>query len=366
VRPGLVTLFLCGDVMLGRGVDQILPYPGSPELRERYVEHARVYVDLAEAVSGPIPFPVDFGWPWGTALEPFCDVRIMNLETSITVSNDFALRKGVHYRMNPRNIPCLLAAKPDVCVLANNHVLDFGRSGLEETLDVLSAAGVRVAGAGRDAARAKRPAVGPLADGRRVVVLSAGATSSGIPLDWAAGDYRSGVDVVPVLSDDAAGNVLDRVRAAKQPGDLAVVSIHWGTNWGYDIPAEQVRFAHQLVDGGVDVVHGHSSHHPRGIEVYRRRLILYGCGDFVNDYEGIRGHQPYRPDLRLAFYATLAEDGTLSSLRMIPMRTRKMRLEKASVRDAQWLRHALERGSRPFRSRFERRDDGAIELSGES
>ena len=58
---------------------------------------------------------------------------------------------------------------------------------------------------------------------------------------------------------------------------------------------DQVRFAHRLIDGGVDLVHGHSSHHPRPIEVFRGKLVLYGCGDCINDYEGISGHQSTAP-----------------------------------------------------------------------
>ena len=61
------TLFLCGDVMLGRGVDQILPYPGDPALYERMVSDARTYVDLAVRANGEIPQPVDWSWPWGDA-----------------------------------------------------------------------------------------------------------------------------------------------------------------------------------------------------------------------------------------------------------------------------------------------------------
>ncbi len=74
-----------------------------------------------------------------------------------------------------------------------------------------------------------------------------------------------------------------------------VVSIHWGGNWGYGIPGEQRQFAHRLIDqAGVDVVHGHYSHHAKGIEVYHDKLILYGCGDFLNDYEGISGQERFR------------------------------------------------------------------------
>jgi poly-gamma-glutamate synthesis protein (capsule biosynthesis protein) len=60
----MVRLFPCADVMLGRGVDQILPHPGDPALRERCVRDARRYVELAESVSGEMPSPVDFAWLW--------------------------------------------------------------------------------------------------------------------------------------------------------------------------------------------------------------------------------------------------------------------------------------------------------------
>ena len=133
VGDGLLTLFLCGGVMTGRGVDQVLPYPGDPELREKYAADARAYVRLAERAHGRIPRLAAFAWPWGDALpvleDAAPDVRVINLETSITRSRDFAPGKAVHYRMSPGNVPCLAAARPDACALANNHMLDFGRRG---------------------------------------------------------------------------------------------------------------------------------------------------------------------------------------------------------------------------------------------
>jgi poly-gamma-glutamate capsule biosynthesis protein CapA/YwtB (metallophosphatase superfamily) len=73
-------------------------------------------------------------------------------------------------------------------------------------------------------------------------------------------------------------------------GDIVVASIHWGGNWGYRIPSAHIAFAHALIDKSqVDVIHGHSSHHPIGLEVYKGKLVIYGCGDFINDYEGISG-----------------------------------------------------------------------------
>jgi poly-gamma-glutamate capsule biosynthesis protein CapA/YwtB (metallophosphatase superfamily) len=364
----LVTLFLGGDVVTARGVDQILPHPGDPALRERYVRDARTYVDLAEAVNGRIPQPVDLAWIWGDALDILEQVRpaarIVNLEATITDSDDFAPGKAVHYRMSPRNIGCLSVAELDVCVLANNHVLDFGPAGLLETCDTLSDAGIQAVGAGKDAAEAGRPAVVGSADVARVVVLSVGADSSGIPASWAAAPDRPGVNLLPDLEEATAGRIADQVRATKNPGDITVVSIHWGSNWGYEVSRDQVRFAHWLIEYGVDVVHGHSSHHPRPLEVYRGKLILYGCGDLIDDYEGISGFDDYRDDLRLLYLPTLAVgSGELAGLRMVPMQARRMRLCPPSSTDRAWLREVLDRISRPFHSRVAIDDAGLLTLS---
>jgi poly-gamma-glutamate capsule biosynthesis protein CapA/YwtB (metallophosphatase superfamily) len=359
-----VRLFLAGDVMTGRGVDQILPHPGDPTLREPYVRDARSYVELAEAVNGPIPAPVDYAWPWGDALaaidefEP--DARLVNLETSVTRSDDVDPRKGIHYRMSPENAPCLTAARLDVCALANNHVLDFGIDGLEETLETLARAGLVTAGAGADADRAWRPAVIDVEGSGRVVVFAVGAASSGVPQSWAAAQDQPGISF---LSDLTEAEICDRVAQAKRRGDLVVASIHWGANWGYQVHRDEIRFAHRLVDCGVDVVHGHSAHHPRPFEVYRGRLILYGCGDLIDDYEGIAGYEKYRDDLRLLYFATVVPlTGVLATLTMVPMQVRGMRLHRASVPDATWLLSVLNRISRSHGSQVRMASDGTLAL----
>jgi poly-gamma-glutamate capsule biosynthesis protein CapA/YwtB (metallophosphatase superfamily) len=363
-----LTLFLSGDVMLGRGVDQILAHPGNPTLYEQQVRDARTYVDLAVLANGKFAQPVDWSWPWGDALELLedasCDARIINLETSVTTSDDYVPGKAVHYRMNPANSDAMTAVRPDVCVLANNHVLDFGRRGLLETLDVLAASGLATVGAGRSLPEAQSPVIisTPRADGR-VVVFAFGSPSSGVPYDWAATPDTPGVHVITTLSSTAADGLCRQIDQVRQPGDVTVVSAHWGSNWGYRVAADQVRFAHRLIDGGVHLVHGHSSHHPRPIEVYRGKLILYGCGDLVDDYEGIRGHDQYRHDLRLLYLPRLdPTTGQLVELRMAPLQARQMRLHRASHQDSQWLRAVLDKVSRHFGSRIDLEPDGLLSL----
>jgi poly-gamma-glutamate capsule biosynthesis protein CapA/YwtB (metallophosphatase superfamily) len=359
----VVVLCLTGDVMTGRGVDQILPAAGDPRLWEQYATSARDYVTLAEAVSGPIPQPVDCSWPWGDALQVLDelapDLRIVNLETSITSSDDAQPAKAVLYRMHPGNVGCLTVARLDACTLANNHVMDFGVGGLEETLDVLARAGLGPVGAGRDEQQAWRPAV-LTAGGQRVLVWSVGSASSGVPHSWAAGPEVAGVAFLDEHSD--ADAFCERVHRVKQPGDIAVVSVHWGSNWGYAVPRAQVRFAHRLIDSGVDVVHGHSSHHPRPVEVYRDRLVLYGCGDLINDYEGIAGHERFRGDLRLMYVARLDAAGGLDELRMVPLQSRQIRLRHATDVDARWLGRVLRKVSRGFGSRVDVAPDTSLRL----
>ena len=108
-----VTLFLCGDVMPGRGLDQILPHPSDPALHEEFVDDARRYLELAGAESGPIPRGAGFDYVWGDALGELRqrrpDVRIVNLESSITRSDAAWPGKGIHYRLHPRNAGLLAA-----------------------------------------------------------------------------------------------------------------------------------------------------------------------------------------------------------------------------------------------------------------
>jgi poly-gamma-glutamate capsule biosynthesis protein CapA/YwtB (metallophosphatase superfamily) len=342
-----VTLFLSGDVMTGRGIDQALPHPSNPRLYERYVDSALEYVALAEKANGKIPRPVDFAYIWGDALEELerfaPDVRITNLETSITTS-EIHEPKGINYRMHPANTGCLTAAKLDCCVLANNHVLDWGSRGLIETLDTLHVAGLKTAGAGRDLREALQPAIHEFGTSR-LLVFAAVTDDSGVPPHWAATGIRPGVAFLPKLSAEAAGSLASRVHAIKRAGDVTVISVHWGGNWGYEIPREQRDFAHRLIDlGAADVIYGHSSHHPKPIEVYNQRLILYGCGDFLNDYEGISGYEEYRSNLVLMYVATLeAATAKLCTLTMIPLQIKQFRLLRACEADANWLRDTLNR-----------------------
>ncbi len=245
-------LLLVGDVMLGRLVDDALRTESS-----RFV--------------------------WGDTRPLFdeADCRICNLECCIAVHPGAPPEaKTFRFVSAPGNVAVLRAAHIDAVSIANNHALDGGRPAVVEMTRLLDDAGIAHAGAGPDAASSRRPAIVRRA-GMRVALL---ACTDNEPA-WEAHHRQAGVFHVPTDVDDPRARVLlDCVWCVQESADLVVVSLHWGSNWGRYPPAEHRAFARALIDAGADVVYGHSAHVLRGIEVYRGRPILYGTGDFVDDY----------------------------------------------------------------------------------
>lgn len=339
--------------MTGRGIDQVMAHPCEPILHEDYTQSALDYVRLAEGASGQIPRGVGPSYVWGAALDELArarpDIRIINLETSITQSKDY-VPKGINYRMGPENADCLAAAVIDCCTLANNHVLDWGRAGLLDTLANLKRLRIKASGAGRDLEEAGAPAVFAVTGKGRVLVFSYASKTSGTPMSWAATADSPGVNLLPQLSEAGAAYVSEQIARVRQPQDVIIVSVHWGPNWGHDVPESQKSFAHTLIDkANVSIIHGHSSHHAKAIEVYRNRLILYGCGDFLNDYEGIKGREEYRDDLALMYFADIDPmNRDIVALELVPLQIKQFRLVRPSQEDIVWLGQTLDRESRKF------------------
>lgn len=362
----MLRLLLTGDVMTGRGVDQILPHPGDPKLYESYVKDAREYVKLAERAHGSIATPVSFKYIWGDVLAELSHAqvthRIINLETSITNNDKPWPDKPIQYKMHPQNIGCLKAAHIDACTLANNHVLDWDYDGLCETLDTLDQAGIAHAGAGRNLAEAQAPAALPFGN-YRLLLFGLGSITSGVPFEWAATETKAGIYILDDLSPESARNIAAKMHTFHSPGDLLIASIHWGANWGYDLSPEQINFAHELIDSGIALVHGHSSHHIKTLEIYHDHLILYGCGDLLTDYEGIQGYEPFRGDLGFLYLPELAPDtGHLLELRLVPVQTRQLQLRRTSLEDTRYLYSLINDLGAGFATNFELNSDDTLEL----
>ena len=110
-------------------------------------------------------------------------------------------------------------------------------------------------------------------------------------------------------------------------------------------------------------MHGHSSHHVKTAEIHSDRLVLYGCGDFLNDYEGISGYEVFRSDLRLMYLPAIdPRRGQLVEARLVPMRVTRFRLNRGAEADAEWLCDLLNRLGVPLGTRGELAPDHTLTL----
>ncbi|CCQ34439.1 poly-gamma-glutamate synthesis protein (capsule biosynthesis protein) [Halorhabdus tiamatea SARL4B] len=315
-----------GDVMLGRGVN------------DRWTD-------------------ADPAGVWGTTLERLrsLDGLVANLESCVSDGGERWPGKTYYFRADPEfAVPALETADVSVAALANNHVLDFGESGLQETLANLDEAGVAHTGAGPNRDTALEPAVFD-AGGLTVAVISLTDRWAA----YAAGEHSPGTAYTPLDRSEGATralvrNTLDRANAADP--DLVVASLHWGPNWEAFPSASQQRFARWLVRHGVDVVHGHSAHVLQGVEVYQGRPIIYDAGDFVDDYI----HKDGLQNKRSALFELVVTDGRLDELRLVPVEIENRAVSLADADISRWVHETMAERSEPFGTGVERTDDGVV------
>jgi poly-gamma-glutamate synthesis protein (capsule biosynthesis protein) len=177
------------------------------------------------------------------------------------------------------------------------------------------------------------------------------------------------VFLIPDYSGESVHLVKEAIEKVNRKNrDVVVASVHWGGNWGWDPERGQRDFAHRLIDhAGVHVVHGHSSHHVKGIEVYKGKLILYGCGDLVNDYEGIDTHHgqeaEYRGEVGALYFADIdVNTGELKALEIVPTRIRHLSAHVAGRADASWLAKTLTVLGLDFQTKVEKTPGNALSL----
>jgi poly-gamma-glutamate synthesis protein (capsule biosynthesis protein) len=297
-------------------------------------------------------------FPWGDTLPLLkaADWRFCNLECVIADGGApwSAYPKAFHFRSAAKNVAVLGAARIDAVSLANNHVLDYGYDALVEMLEILDGAEILHAGAGRNFEEASRMATAEVR-GRKLGLL---AFTDNEP-EWEASADRPGIFYVPVEPEDPrAAQLLESVRSDAAAVDLLIVSAHWGPNWGYAPPEEHVRFAHALVEAGAGVVFGHSSHVFRGVEFYRDRPIIYGAGDFIDDYAV---DEVERNDESFIFVLE-TEDGTPRGLRLHPTVIRNFQARQASRTEGKRIAGKMRQLCRAFHTPANWSDQGHLAL----
>lgn len=199
-------------------------------------------------------------------------LAVANLE-SVLSSRGPALSKPYVIRAHPLMGEMLAAGGLDIVSLANNHALDYGNEGLDETLSALGDLALPVVGAGASHDEAHRPAIQTV-NGVRVAILAYAAAR------W---DGSPDVPATDRLAWAVAGDVQAGVRAVRGEADLVVVLLHAGTEYASEPSADQVSVARAAIDAGADLVVGHHPHVTQTVERYGGGLIVYSLGDAIFD-----------------------------------------------------------------------------------
>jgi poly-gamma-glutamate capsule biosynthesis protein CapA/YwtB (metallophosphatase superfamily) len=195
-----------------------------------------------------------------------------NLEGPLTDAGTAEAAKQYVFRSPPDKVaPALARAGFNVVSLANNHTLDYGSGGLEDTRAALDKAGIRHAGVGRNAIEARQP-VYMMADGVTVAVLAYSLT---FPEEFWAGPDKPGT------AFGHEKHVRADVATARQTADIVVVSFHWGQEGKTELRDYQTQLAHAAIDAGASAVLGHHPHVLQGVEQYKHGVILYSLGNFA-------------------------------------------------------------------------------------
>ena len=285
-----ITVGFMGDVMLGRNVSD-------------YLDTHKNYTFLWNAIV-PILKNNDF--------------NIANLETTFTEWQE-AAQKTFTFKSNPIHVQALKEANIGIVNLANNHILDFGKQGLEDTIKTLDSMHIQHAGAGSTLQQAQAPV---FFESKGISFALLGITDN--EPEWLAAHHKAGTNYIPIDKSSLLP-LTQQIKELKKKVDNVIVSIHWGPNWNIRPPEIFRNFAHTLIRAGADVIHGHSAHIFQGIEIYKNKIILYSTGDFIDDYAI---DEKLHNDRSFLFLISFTQKGP-ESLRLIPIIIKNMQVTKA-------------------------------------
>ena len=278
-RPSL-RLMAVGDIMLGRTVgkrlngDYTIPFSES----KLFLQHA--------------------------------DILFGNLESPISDRGTKVYGKGITLRADPKAITSIKDAGFDIVSLANNHILDYHKPALTQTIEILDANKIHYCGAGENINQARKPVIIER-NGLKVAFLAYTDMSeyffSSEKYNFLAKNDREGV--APRKLD----YIIEDINLVRDKADLVVISLHWGVEESFDVTDKMIEFSHMLIDSGADAILGHHPHQLQGIEIYKNKPIAYSMGNFIFDQNDDENKESMILDLQY-------DDTDLISVEAIPLR----------------------------------------------
>lgn len=216
----------------------------------------------ARSVNYQVITRKDFTWPYLKTADKLkeADITFINLETPL-IKNCPVTQEGMNFCGDARNIEGLIYAGVDVANLANNHLGNKGKAGVDETIAGLKKAGIQTTGSGDNLA---------ILEVRGIKFAFLG--------------YND-IEKTPLVTSADEKLVEKEVSEAKKKADVVVVQFHWGTEYKTEVEDRQKALGRLAIDSGADLVIGNHPHWIKPIELYKDKLITYAHGNFVFDQE---------------------------------------------------------------------------------
>ena len=242
VAAGDITLAFAGDVHFAGRVARLLKDPAT--------------------MFGPI-----------TSVLKSADFTAVNMETPVT-SRGQPQPKTYHFTTTPDAFNALRDAGVDLVTMANNHILDYGQTGLADTLAAANAAHFPYVGAGVNAAAAWAPYVTTI-NGTKIAIVGVSQVTE-LASSWVATAHRPGEANAINLR-----RTLAAVRAAKRHAGIVVVFMHWGTEGAACPDQNQLSLAPKLAAAGASIIVGAHAHMLQGSGWLGHTFVAYGMGNFL-------------------------------------------------------------------------------------
>jgi len=201
------------------------------------------------------------------------DVMCLNNEFTYSTTGSKLEGKLYHFRAHPDRVKVLNELGVDVVQLNNNHVYDYGKQAMLDTLDTLSNAGIDYFGAGRNLEEAMAPLYYTLDD--KVVALVGASRAEKNEKTPQATETEPGI-----LRCYDTELFLQVIEEADANADFVIAVVHWGTEYSYDLEEVQVTTGKEYLDAGADVIIGGHSHCLQGMEFYGEKPIIYSLGNY--------------------------------------------------------------------------------------
>lgn len=285
----LLALSICGTILLGMDEGQ----------------YDLGHDDVSIAVTGDVMFGRKMPAVLDSGESPFrfvenvtknADVLLVNFENPVTTSSH-AVKGDVPLKANPKYTYLLANANDKVVASqANNHALDYGEAGMNESIKNLKDAGIYVMGAGNDVSQATAPVSIDCGD-RKVTILNYMDADN-------FQEYRGVMD--PATANSSGYSAYDSELAQKQVQEahdngssIVIAYLHYGNEYSRSPNENQKKISHELINDGADIVIGSHTHVTQGVEMYNGKPIFYNLGNFMFDQSNPATHTSYFLNLAL-------------------------------------------------------------------